>query len=301
MVARLHRPQNWRAWREAAPFGAVGGSDVARLLMPDAFKTRLTQDHADQGHALEPLILARLHAFLAAIGVPLPPFEQGWVAEREEDPRDRGSLDGLAHLDGRPLALGEAKAVFLGQRNRWRPGSEYARKDGLYRYVEAQGLWYADILGVPVHVGALFLPCFDLGDLPAEAAIHLGELRVWTIHPDHTVEERAAVRDCVAAWREAGCPELGPTQHQMAPAPAPKAIAGTLEDGLLLARFELAHAEAEDHAEAARAAREQLAELRDEIRARVGDQRAIVAGGRIATVDKRGTVRVRREGAEGRR
>lgn len=291
--AHLHQPRAWRVWREAAPWGAVGGSDLARLLGCYPFKGAPAQGHADQGHALEPLILARLHAFLTALGHDVPPFEQGWVAERTSDLRDRGSLDGLALRGGVPVAIGEAKAVFLGQRFRWKGGTPHARADGLTRYVEAQALWYADLVGVPVYVAALMLPCFDLGDMPAAAAIHLGALQVWTIHPDETVEARAAVRDCVAAWREAGCPDDVPSHAEFAAEAKPRLVPGSFDDAVLLARFDDARRRVE-------AASDELVVLKTEIRARVGDQRGLVAGGRIATVDRRGAVRVRlAEPAEG--
>lgn len=291
---RLHRPENWRAWREAAPFGAVGGSDVARILGVHTFKGTPAQAHADQGHRLEPLILARLHAFLVAMGqTDLPAFEQGWVAESLEDPRDRGSLDGLAHVASVPVAVGEAKAVFLGQRQHWRAGTTHARMNGLARYVECQALHYINLLDVPCYVAALVLPGYDLGGMPPEAAILLGELRVWVLTPERTRGAREAIRDCIAAWREAGCPESMPALGAFAERMRPQVLPGSFDDALLLARFMDARAQLEQHQDAATRAREDLGACRDEIRARVGDQRGIVAGGRIATVDRRGTVRVR--------
>lgn len=292
----LHRPDDWRAWRASGPPGSVGGSDVARIMGDYPFRSRPDQDHADQGHALEPLILDRLHAYLRAVGEDVPPFEQGWVAERADEPRDRASLDGLSHRDGVPVLVGEGKAVFLGQRHLWRPvgpgGEGRARQDGLARYVEYQALWYADVVGVPVYVAALMLPVFDLGGMPPEAALHLAALHVWRVDPSETEAERAALRDVVAAWREAGCPESAPTAVRVEEPERPRVLPGTWADAVLLARYERARGDLEAARAEAAAHSEDLDAIKAAIRARVGDQRGLRAGGRTATVDKRGSVRV---------
>lgn len=294
-LPRLHRPENWRAWRESGPWGSVGGSDVARIMDDYPFKSRPQQNHADQGHALEPLILARLHAYLAAVGARVPPFEQGWVAERRGEPRDRASLDGLSHEDGVPVLVGEGKAVFLGQRHLWRPGAGNARADGLARYVEYQASWYADIVGVPVYVAALFLPAFDLGGMPPEAAIQLASLQVWKVDPCETEAARAAIRDMVAAWREAGCPETVPSRGRVADPPRPAILPGTWADAVLLARYERCRADLEAARAESSHHSEELDAIKAEIRARVGDQRGLRAGGRTATVNKKGAVQVARD------
>ena len=310
MPVRLFQPTDWWAWRSSRPPHSVGGSELYDEVLglvsfagdgPDEATARA-------GHELEPLILARLHAYLLAIGEDVPPFESGWVAQDEEHPYRTGSFDGLARRDGRPVLAGEGKAVFLGQQRRlWRPNTPQCRADGLARHVEAQAVWYCDLLRCPVWVAALFLPDYDLGGMPAAAAVPLGALHVWCIRPEETVDAREALRTAAELWRErqlAG-DAIARTGQAFGVADEPRYLAGGYPDAVLLARYSAARVEEEAQREVARAATrlaraaaEEAAELKEEIRARVGDQRGIVAGGRIATVTKSGSVLVRETNRE---
>lgn len=305
MAARLLRPSDWWAWRESRPPFSVGGSELYdEVLGLVSFVGDGPSDAtARAGHDLEPHILARLHAYLLAIGEDVPPFESGWVAQDEDEPWRTGSLDGLSHRERRPICVGEAKAVFLGQQRRlWRPNTPQCRADGLARHVEAQAVWYCDLLRCPVWVAALFLPDFDLAGVPPAAAAQLGELRVWCIRPEETVEARAALVEAADRWREARLAEqeVARSGHRFAVVEEPRVVVGSFSDAVLLARYMAARADEEQQRTAAqeatllaRAAAAEQDQLREEIRARVGDQRGIVAGGRIATVSRKGSVRVR--------
>ena len=305
MAARLLQPSDWWAWRESRPPFSVGGSELYdEVLGVVSFKGDGPSDAtARAGHDLEPHILARLHAYLLAIGEDVPPFEFGWVAQDEDEPWRTGSLDGLAQRAGRPVAVGEAKAVFLGQQRRlWRPNTPQCRADGLARHVEAQAVWYCDLLRCPVWVAALLLPDYDLAGVPPAAAAQLGTLKVWCIRPEETVGAREALREAATLWREARLAEAAtpPSSQRFAVAEEPRYVTGGYPDAVLLARYMEARRDEDQQRQIAReaeqlaraAAAEQVA-LRDEIRARVGDQRGIVAGGRVATVTKTGTVLVR--------
>jgi hypothetical protein len=312
MPIRFHKPPDWPAWRNSGPPLTIGGSQVPKRLGYEVFKgDTIAEASALAGHALEPLVLKRLHAYLTALGHDLDPFEQGWVAEDapygESEGWRRGSFDGISWAPGergiRPVAGAEIKIVMLGQLDYWRFGSEHVRPDGLARHVEIQSLWYQDLAGCPWYVAMLRIPAYGLGMIPPEAWVQIAEMPVWTLRPEETADDRAAMVSFVSEWRDAELAGRKVTADRVyfeGLAPRQKIIGG-MEDGRLLARYhetglesDRLRDESRTLTEAARAIEVERELLKSEIRTRVGAA-VLVAGGWRATMDGRGAIRVRRE------
>jgi len=314
MPVLFHQPPDWKAWRRSGPPLTIGGSQVSDKLGYETFKGEIPEAgtvNTNAGNALEPLVLQRLHAYLTALGHELEPFEQGWVAEDapygESQGWRRGSFDGISWHPGergiRPKAGAEIKVVMLGQMDYWRFGSERVRPDGLARHVEIQSLWYQDLAGCPWYVAMLRIPAYGLGMIPPEAWVQIAEMPVWTLHPEETRDDRAAMVSFITDWRDAELAGLAhkPDRVYFESAAARQKIIGGMEDGRLLARYvetglesDRLRDESRVLTEAARVVEEERELLKSEIRSRVGAA-VLLAGGWRASVDGRGAIRVRRE------
>lgn len=271
----------WHAWRAETPAGKrpIGGSLVPHILGIPAFRTQPDGHNSRQGQRIEPLVLARLSTILLAQGAIPSPFAPACV-ESTAHPERRGSLDG-ASFEGTTLhATAEIKLVCRGQWDRWRDGHGWKVPEA----ERAQGLWYQDITGVPHWFGTLL--CSDYQP-PSDGLALLaacGALHIEVLSPEDTTDERAAIIATVEAWEAAGYPDPAITAIEHPDAPA--LLSGTLDDGRLLATY---HATRQTRDEIC--ARLDL--VRDRIKSRLLDSPGMEAGGYIATLDRRGTLRVR--------
>lgn len=267
---RFPTEREWLAWRENIPF-AVGGSRIVDI-MGRGFKTPIKASQSTAGHAAEDLIVARACADLGCA------VERGWCVEDDEEPWIRASIDALVP----DQEVWEIKSVWKGWAPSWR--------DGCDEKVRIQVLWEMTITGLPGRVIAVFPDEYGAGpQTHLERVIGRGRMEMWEFSLEATRADRMALVDAARVWREVSL--SGATPEPMAIAltpqdPRPRIREATPDEAMLIAEFAATQRTLQD-------ASARLEVLKERLRTCARGSAGIKGGGRVALVDRRGTVKIK--------